>query len=164
MLPSLRPLEPEQWHRLRDVRLVALKDSPDAFMATYEQEQGYSQERWEAEFARGAWYISEDDGKPLFMAGVTHEPGGLQPAERNLEYVWVAPEHRRSGVAYEKLSEILQELKESGIGTVFLYVLNGNEPAFLLYERLNFESIGLWQALPDDPAGRSEKLFRLKLS
>jgi ribosomal protein S18 acetylase RimI-like enzyme len=163
MLPPLRRLDPEEWHRLRDVRLVALKDSPGAFLATYEQEQGYSQERWEAEFARGAWYISEDVGKPVSMAGVTREPGGLQPAERNLEYVWVAPEHRRSRVAYQMLDEILQESKESGISTVFLHVLDGNEPALLLYKRLNFETFGPWQPLPDDPAGRGEQQFRLEL-
>jgi hypothetical protein len=60
--------------------------------------------------------------------------------------------------------EILQELKESGISTVFSYVLDGNEPALLLYERLNFESFGPWQPLPDYPAGRGEQQFRLHLS
>lgn len=163
MLPPLRRLGPEEWSRLRHVRLTALKDSPDAFLATYDQEQGYSQERWAAEFARGIWYLCEDEGKPVFMAGVTKEPGGLSPVERNLEYVWLAPEHRRSGVAYEMLRKILRELRESGISTVFLFVLDGNERALLLYKRLNFASIGTWQPLPDDPAGRGEQQFRLGL-
>jgi ribosomal protein S18 acetylase RimI-like enzyme len=161
MLPPLRRLDPDEWHLLRVARLTALKDSPDAFLATYEREERYSQERWEAEFCRGDWLIGELGGKLVCMVGVTHESDSASE-ERYLEYVWVAPEYRRSRVAYRMLADVLGKLKKSGIRTVTLWVLDGNDVALRLYKRLAFQGPKRRQPLPDDP-GRCEEQFRLDL-
>lgn len=161
MLPPLRRLDPDEWHRLRLARLSALKDSPDAFLATYEREESYSQERWEAEFRRGDWLIGELGGRLVCMVGVTHESDPASE-ERHLEYVWVAPEYRRSRVACNMLTDVLDELKKSGIRTVTLWVLDGNDVALWLYRRLHFLTTDRRQPLPDDP-GRCEEQFRLAL-
>jgi ribosomal protein S18 acetylase RimI-like enzyme len=161
MLPPLRRLGPEEWHLLRLARLTALKDSPDAFLATHAREMTYGRERWVAEFDRGDWFIGELGEKPVCMVGVTHEPS-TPPDECYLEYVWVAPGHRRSRGAYTMLTELLEGLKKSGIRTVFLWVLEGNEAALWLYKRLNFQSANTRQPLPDDP--RYEEKLRLELA
>jgi ribosomal protein S18 acetylase RimI-like enzyme len=162
MLPPLRRLDPDEWSLLRLARLTALKDSPDAFLATYERESSFSPERWAAEFARGEWYVHAPGGKLVCMTGVTQEYGA-PPDERHVEYVWVAPEYRRSRVAYDMLSGIIGTLKESGIRTVLLWVLDGNEAALWLYKRLNFQSANHRQALPDD-SGRYEEKLKLDLA
>jgi len=162
MLPPLRRLDPEEWQLLRLARLTALKASPDAFLATHAREKGYARERWQAEFDRGEWFIREHDEKVICMTGVTREYGAPSD-ERYLEYVWVAPEYRRSRVAYNMVGEALDKLKESGIRTVFLYILDGNEPALWLYKRLDFQSTGVRQPLPDNPM-RHEEQLRLDLT
>ena len=162
MLPPLRRLDPEEWHLLRLARLTALEDSPGVFLATREREEAYSQERWESEFRRGDWFISELDGKLVCMVGVTHEHDPASK-ERYLEYVWVAPEYRRSRVAYDMLTDVLGKLKRSGIRTVALWVLDGNDVALWLYKRLDFQGTNRRQPLPDDP-GRCEEQFKLDLS
>lgn len=161
MLPPLRRLGPEEWSRLRLARLTALKDSPDAFLAKHDQEMSYSRERWEAEFSRGVWFIGELGKKPVCMTGVTRECD-TPLDECYLEYVWVAPEFRRSRVAYDMLNEVLGVLKASGIRTVFLWVLEGNEAAVWLYKRLNFQSANHRQPLPYDL--RHEEKLKLELT
>lgn len=96
------------------------------------------------------------------MTGVTYA-SGRQAKECHLEYVWVAREYRRSGVARAMLNEILDTLKASGIRTVFLWVLEGNDAAVWLYKILNFQRTNQRQPLPDDPS-RYEEQFRLDLS
>ena len=79
-----------------------------------------------------------------------------------LEYMWVAPGLRRSGVASMLLRTVLDRLRDSGVHTVRLYVLDGNKDAMHLYERFGFERMNERQLLRDHQAG-SEELMRLRL-
>jgi len=159
MLPPLRRLEPQEWQLLRLARLTALKESPDAFLATHACEMSYDQERWQEEFDRGEWFVREHGEGVICMTGVTREYGAPSDV-RYLEYVWVAPEYRRDRVAYDMLSEVLRYLKESGVRTVFLYVLEGNQPATWLYKRLDFQSTDKKPLLPDGSGRREEQFSR----
>jgi ribosomal protein S18 acetylase RimI-like enzyme len=162
MLPDLqlRPLGPDEWQVLRDARLNALRESPQSFLAKYDQEEMYGRERWQAELDRGDWLVGELDGKQVYLTGVTHESGA--PAdERYLEYVWVAPEFRRRLVAFEVLSGIIGTLKESGVRTVLLWIHVDNDPARWLYKQLDFITTNELQELdPDLGGGRWERLTR----
>jgi ribosomal protein S18 acetylase RimI-like enzyme len=150
---QLRHLVRDEWQVLRDVRLSALRESPQSFLANYDQEERYGKERWQAEFDRGDWIVGELDGKHVCLTGITRESGA--PAdERYLEYVWVAPGFRRRGVAFDLLTEIIDELRESGVRTVFLWTLHGDNPARLLYRRLDFVTVNLRQKLGADPEKR----------
>lgn len=161
LVPDIKLLVPDEWPRLRDIRLSALRDSPHAFLATYERERAYSEDRWRAEFARGDWNIGLVDGRPVSVLGVTREPGA--PArECYLEYLWVARGYRRSGIARSMLAVILERLRASGTTTVFLWVLDGNEAAMYFYKNVGFTTSNHRQPLPADP-GRSEELMRLDL-
>jgi ribosomal protein S18 acetylase RimI-like enzyme len=161
MLPDLRSLGRKEWYLLRDVRLAALAESPRAFLATHEKEESYSQGRWLEEFDRGDWTIGELAGKPVCLVGVTRAPGA-PPYERHLEYVWVAPEYRRSGVAHGMLATIIEGLQNSGAHRILLWVLDGNNTAIRLYLRLGFVSTNKIQPLEGSP-GRSEEQFALNL-
>jgi ribosomal protein S18 acetylase RimI-like enzyme len=162
MPPRFRYLTRSQWSLLRDTRLNALKDSPNAFLATYDKEDGYDQEQWKGEFDRGKWIIGEIAGKPVCLMGITREPN-TPLTECYLEYVWVAPDHRRSGFASYMLEYVLGDLKASGIRTVFLWVLDDNDAALLLYKERDFVSTNGLQPLEADPA-RSERQFRRDLT
>jgi len=158
-VPDIKLLVPDEWLRLRDIRLSALRESPDAFLSTYEQEQDYSERQWRAEFARGDWNVGLIEGRPVSLLGVTRE-SSTPEQECYLEYLWVSPECRRSGVARTMLTAIIERLRTSGMTTVFLWVLDGNEPAKRLYEHCGFTSTGLTQRPRRSPL-RSEELMRL---
>jgi ribosomal protein S18 acetylase RimI-like enzyme len=158
-VPDIEQLDPDDWRDLRDIRLSALKDSPHAFLHTYEQEEQRSEEEWRAEFDRGDWYIGTIDGAPAGLLCVTREDGA--PADEcYLESLWVLPEYRRAGVGYAMLTQVLAQLRADGIRTAFLWVLDGNDTAVRLYERAGFVSSNHRQPLPAAPDRSEEKMIK----
>jgi GNAT superfamily N-acetyltransferase len=162
LVSDIRVLGSDEWDTLRDVRLAALKESPDTFLSTYEREKDFGEHEWRAEFERGDWNVGSFGGHFVSLLGVTRVPS--TPAyQRNLEYLWVAAEFRRSGVASRMLAMAIDGLRESGVQTAFLWVLDGNHAAIRLYERVGFVSTHRRQPLEARP-GRTEELLRLDLT
>ena len=161
-MPDIKRLARDEWLWLRDIRLSALRESPHAFLSAYDQEKGYGEDQWRAEFLRGEWNIGMLRGRPVSLLGVTSEPGAPDH-ERYLEYLWVAPECRHSGLAREMLTIVINRLQASGVRTILLWVLDGNEAATHVYKGIGFVSTNHRQPLPEDP-GRSEEQMRLDLS
>ena len=147
-MSTFKSLSSDEWITLRDARLLALRDSPAAFLATYERERLYPEAKWRAEFDRGAWNVGLDEKKPVSLLGVTREPGSPTD-ECYLEYLWVAPEWRGAGLALRMLELVLAQLMTDGVRTAFLWVLDGNRPARRLYERVGFVSTNDRQPIPD---------------
>lgn len=161
LMPDMKLLAPDQWFMLRDIRLRALRESPRAFLSTYEREKSHSEDQWRAEFNRGDWNIRFLGDRPVGLLGTTREPDA--PAhECYLEYLWVSPGCRRSGIAFSMVTVILGRLQTSGVRTAFLWVLDGNDAATRLYKRAGFVSTNYRQPLPADPE-RSEERMRLDL-
>ena len=154
-------LTEDDWSRLRDIRLWALQDYPAAFLSSYELETGYGERRWREEFSRGTWNILLADDEDVGLLGVTREQA-MSLEECYLEYLWVAPGFRRSGAASMLLRTILNCLRDSGVRTVWLYILNGNQVAMDLYQKFGFQRTNESQLLPDHPAG-SEHRMKLRL-
>src|SRR3974390_128994 len=79
LMLDIKLLTPDDWHKLRKVRLSALSESPQVFLSTYEQEEEYDESKWRGEFIRGDWYIGiarvESADEPVSIAGITREPG-----------------------------------------------------------------------------------------
>jgi ribosomal protein S18 acetylase RimI-like enzyme len=125
------------------------------------QDETFGENSWRAEFDRGGWCIGFREGQPVSLLGVTREPDTPQH-QCYLEYVWVSPECRRSGVAAFMLTIVLDQLRASGVRTAFLWVLDGNNAAVRLYKRLGFVSTNHRQPLADCP-GRSEERMELDL-
>ena len=150
MLPrtkSSRPLRwcvlsEDQWRTLRDVRLTALKESPRSFLSKYDTEVAFGEERWREEFSRGEWVIAGEEGKqPNALIGVTRSDD-IPSTDRYLEYLWVSPIARQSKLATNLIHAVLERLEASGIGTVWLWILDGNEPARELYSKCGFTTTG----------------------
>lgn len=155
-------LRRNQWRRLRRVRLTALGQSPEAFLGNYAKEIRFRKKRWEAEFRRGEWYIGLLSGRPVSLLGVTRE--GRTPGDtRYLEYLWVDMAHRRCGLGASMMTDVLARLREAGMRTALLWVLDGNVDAVELYKRLNFAVTGESNELGDLKPGRREDQMQLEL-
>jgi predicted GNAT family acetyltransferase len=147
----------DDWETLRDVRLRALKDSPTAYISTYEEVASWTEERWRGAFATAVWVVIRSGRRIVGVASSLRAAQGLA-TERYIESVWVEPGHRRSGI----LREILRYLAELEpvVEDWFLWVLDGNADARAVYERLGFAPTGESQPLAD-ASGRKEVQFRL---
>jgi ribosomal protein S18 acetylase RimI-like enzyme len=162
---DVKVLTPNDWDVLREIRLTALSESPEMFLSTYAQEENYDEPKWQSEFMRGDWYVGmvapESPDKPVSLLGITREPD--TPAHQCfLEYVWVAPEFRRRGLAFTMIRQVLGRLHPGGVRTVFLWVLDGNDNAMRLYKRIGFTGCNRSQPLAARP-GRSEELMQISL-
>ena len=158
---DIKILSPAKWALLRDMRLAALRESPQAFLSTHQREISWGEGQWIAEFGRGDWSIGFVADQPVSLLGVTRTPD-TPSHECYLEYMWVTPARRQSGVAYDMLTATFGRLQATGVRTAFLYILDGNDAAMRLYKRAGFTSVNEPEPLLEYP-GRSEELLQRSL-
>lgn len=95
---TVRPLSEEEWDEFRSVRLAALQESPEAFVASYDQESSYDEEFWRLRMRRSQRLLAEVDGEAV---GVVSVGGGSHDEDHmaDLFGLWVIPALRGKGVA-----------------------------------------------------------------
>jgi ribosomal protein S18 acetylase RimI-like enzyme len=154
-----RVLIVDDWVFLADIRTIALKDAPQAFLSTYDREWAYSESDWRAEFDRGEWTVAYRHGKAVGLLGATRDVA-TEPAGYYLEYMWVSPESRRCAVASSLLEAVLERLERRGVPAVWLWILNGNESARRFYEKHGFAFTGTRQPVTHSSASFEELMYR----
>jgi len=160
-MPDIELLAPHQWAILKTTRLAALQQAPNSFLARYDDQKSWEPAQWQAEFDRGEWSVWLNLNEPVSLLGCTREEA--TPAdERYLEYLWVSRDFRNRGIGHSMLVNAIDRLREQGVRTAYLWVLDGNDAAVRLYRRVGFVSGHRSQPLPDRP-GRREELMRLDL-
>jgi GNAT superfamily N-acetyltransferase len=97
---NVRALGEDDWQQYRDIRLAALQDAPEAFVATREQELALTEERWRDRLRRTRRLVADRDGSPLGVVslGQAEEP---YAGAAELFGLWVEPESRGTGVAWK---------------------------------------------------------------
>lgn len=154
MIPDMRdieivPLAPGEGERLRDIRLRALRDAPDAFASTHERESGYEPARWTArlESPESRWWVATaGDGDVGLVCGRAEDEHRV-----HLLSLWVAPGARGGGVGSRLVDAVTAWAKERGAEEVELWAVDHNEAARALYARKGFTPSGRTMALPSNP-------------
>jgi ribosomal protein S18 acetylase RimI-like enzyme len=137
----VRRLRPDDIDILRDVRLRALRDAPDAFWTTYDQEAAYGADDWRRWLIAAALFVAEDGaGVPAGLVGGVADPGN--PGVALLLSMWVDPEHRGAGLADQLVAVVTAWAESEGRPTVRLHVAEHNERARRCYQRLGFTPTG----------------------
>lgn len=95
---TVRTLGVDDWERYRSVRLTALRDSPEAFVARHDDEAAEPEGFWRARMERSTRLLAELDGEPVGIASVGPADDD-QPETAQLFGLWVSPGARGSGVA-----------------------------------------------------------------
>ena len=96
----MRVIGEEDWRLYRDVRLAALRDAPDAFMATEAQEKALDEPAWRERIHRSRRLVAESEGSPIGVVSIG--PGDPDnPSTGELFGLWVAPAGRGTGVAWK---------------------------------------------------------------
>lgn len=141
----LRAARAEDWERLRDVRLAALRDAPDAFASTLEATEGQPQWRWEGWATGDGWgadlvtFVEEPDGMPDAFTGMA--TGAIfrdDPTTAHLFAMWVAPAARGGGLGRALVDAVVAWARGRGADQVILRISDGNVGARRLYEAAGF--------------------------
>ena len=94
---SVRALGEGDWELYRSVRLRALEESPDAFVASHDTEADQSEQFWTERMKRSQRLLAEVDGEAAGIASV----GAVADRDDAAQIfgLWVDPALRGSGVA-----------------------------------------------------------------
>jgi ribosomal protein S18 acetylase RimI-like enzyme len=161
---DVRQAQAADWQALRQLRLRALADAPDAFASTLEAEEAVLDEIWRQRAEGGpasANFIAREGGVDVGLAAVFAEPDA--PGRMHLVSMWVAPGYRRRGVARALVAQAVRWAAEHRAREVILWVADNNSAAHRLYERVGFRPTGDRQPLPSNPAV-TESCLRLPLA
>lgn len=152
-------LDRSNWELLRDLRLRALQDSPDAFGASFEDKKAQAPEKWMASFDDHAWFVAWDEGTPVgLVAG--QPPWDGTDGERDLTSMWVAPSHRGRGTGSLLLAAVIDWAREDGAPVLSAWVVEANQDVQAFYEAHGFAVAGNGAPLDRDPSQWAQKLSR----
>ena len=148
-------LGPGDWAELREIRLRALADAPDAFSVVLAEAEAYDDDLWRDRLATSnPTYVVREAGSAVAMAG------GFAPPDSPVAYVWgmwTAPEARGRGHSSVLLDRVVTWARAVG-RTPHLHVTEGNDAARRLYVRSGFEPTGTWEPLREGSRTRVEEL------
>jgi len=134
----IRQVLRDDWERLRDVRLRALAEDPEAFLETHAEASAFPDELWKARATPAAdrsSFVVERDGR---FDGLVSCFVADDPATVFLVAMWVAPELRGTGNARALVERVVDWAGRHGAARVCLSVEPENDRAARLYEKCGF--------------------------
>jgi GNAT superfamily N-acetyltransferase len=139
----------DDWQAMREIRLQALRDAPDAFASTYAREIIFEPAEWHRRVTRdGSFLAFLPDGELAGLAGGFEEELGVV----ELVSMFVRPQARGHGVGEALVDAVAAWAKNRDATSVHLWVTETNKPALRLYERRGFTATSERQPLPSNPA------------
>ena len=131
----------------RELRLRALKEHPEAFTSSYEEDVrkplSATEQRLALESGNVFWGAFVDDAI-RGMIGLTREPREKNQHKGDIVAMYVAPELRRRGLARALLHAAVDYARnDGGLEQLVLTVTSTNRAAAKLYKSAGFVTFGL---------------------
>ena len=139
---TVKELDESDWEAYRAARLTALKDSPDAFVATYADESGHAEDRWRDRMRRSLRLLAEHDGQVAGVASVGRASDGSQD-RAELFALWVARQARGTGVATALVTAAAKAARATGDSHLMYWVGTDNGRAVAFASGFGFRPTGL---------------------
>jgi ribosomal protein S18 acetylase RimI-like enzyme len=125
----------------RQLRLSALRTTPDAFGSTYDAEAAQPDEQHARRLATSVVFGAYSEDQIVGILGCKRYEGARELHKAFLWGFYVEPRYRRSGVATHILDASLQAMQPM-VEQVLLTVVSTNRPAIALYQRFGFRPYG----------------------
>src|ERR1700689_4335427 len=111
---EIREIGAGDWRTLRDIRLAALQDAPQAFASTYEREAAFAEADWLRWISRGDTFLAyppELGAAPVgIVSGHEGEPGTIE-----LVSMWTSPGARGHGTGRALVEAVLGRARGKGM-------------------------------------------------
>jgi ribosomal protein S18 acetylase RimI-like enzyme len=141
---DVRRLTPADAAAYRALRLRALREHPEAFTSSYEEECERPPEQAEERLRHGAaFWGAFVDAQLVGMVGLDREQRVKNRHKATVVAMYVAPEFARRGAGHALMRSLVAHARETGLELLVLTVTHGNDEARNLYERVGFSSFGI---------------------
>jgi RimJ/RimL family protein N-acetyltransferase len=150
-------LAPDEWQRLRSIRLEALTDSGHAFGGTFEAESAEDESAWRLKFEKNDFLIASVNGKDAAMLYIEILNGDFG-ATCWIGGCWSNPKFRGKGLMRALFTYIDRQDKDwkiQGLG-----VFTDNFSAIAAYEKLGFVKMGDDTASTRKPGKFFQRMIR----
>ncbi len=151
----------DDWQVMREIRLQALRDAPDAFGSSYARDAAFDPAEWQRRATRDGSFFAflpdTEQAGPAEQAGQAR-PAGLaggyeeEPGVVELISMFVRPQARGHRVGEALVDAVLAWARNRNAASVHLWVTESNKTARRLYERCGFTATPERQPLPSNPA------------
>ena len=143
---QIRRLEISDAPVYRELRLRGLRDHPDAFTSSFEEESLRSPADTEKRLAATSDTVMWGafvDGTLAGVVGMSRETRLKNRHKATLVAMYVAPEYGGQGLGLALVQTVIQAAKTAEVELLILTVTDTNRQAAALYERAGFASFGI---------------------
>ena len=159
-------LKPDNWKKYRNLRLKALKEEPQAFGSTYEDNNKHPDEYWQQRLEdtltkKTQWLVfAKLNGILVGMVGGFAEK---EPDNAHVIAVYVTPEARGKGISKLLMKELLTRIKTNNIIKKITVDVNLEQDVALnLYKNLGFQVIKRYRLVLGD--GKEHDISQLQMA
>jgi GNAT superfamily N-acetyltransferase len=142
---------PDQWMRVRDIRLRSLQANPEAFGGTFEKESIEDELTWREKFIKNDFLIASVNGHDAAIMYIEVLDGDFG-ATCWIGGCWSEPDYRSKGLLRAIMEFV--DAQDRGWEVQGLGVWTDNYSAIAAYEKLGFVKMG-----EDTPSSRQPGKF-----
>ena len=150
-------IDPDQWSRLREIRLKALQINPEAFGGTFEKESAEDEVTWREKFIKNGFLIASVDGVDGAILYIEVLDGDFG-ATCWIGGCWSDPQFRGKGLFSAMMKFVDQQ--DRGWDVQGLGVWTDNYSAIAAYEKLGFVKMGEDTASTRQPGKFYQRMIR----
>ena len=148
-------IHPDDWFRLRAIRLKSLQVNPEAFGGTHEIESAETESEWRKKFEKLDFLIASIDGRDAALMFVEELDGDFG-ATCWIGGCWSDPEFRGVGLLRELFNFLDAQDRDWKIQGLGVWI--DNYSAIAAYEKLGFVKMG-----EDTPSTRQPGKFHQRM-
>lgn len=139
----VRRLAPADALQFRSLRLRALREHPDAFTSSWEEERELPVEAAAARLGSRAFWGAYEGAELYGFVGLEREARAKNRHKATVVAMYVAPEAAGQGAGRALLEALVAHARAERLHSLVLTVTDGNERAVRLYEAAGFRSFGI---------------------
>ena len=155
----MAPVGPDEWERVRLIRLDSLKENPEAFGATFESESTRPERYWRARLSKSDFLLATDASGDIGIMFVDQVDEDFA-SSCWIRGCWVRPESRGIGIMRAFLEYVDSQVAVRPWGVQGLGVWVDNFSAITTYQNIGFVNIDEAQPSTSQPGKFYQRMIR----